>query len=78
MRIVRTQAYAKSVKRLAKLGARGAEIATMEDAIAANPRVGDLVPGTGGLRKMRFAFGASGKGAVAARSTTSLVRRRSS
>ena len=61
MRIVRTQTYAKSVKRLVKLGARGPEIDKMEETIAFSPSVGDVIPGAGGLRKMRFAFGAAGK-----------------
>ena len=61
MRLVRTRAYAKALKRLGKLGASQDDIARMEEAIAVNPGVGDLVPGAGGLRKARFAYGRSGK-----------------
>ena len=31
--------------------------------LAANPRAGDLIPGTGGVRKLRWARGARGKSA---------------
>lgn len=61
MRLVRTGVYVKATKRLAKLGAAEAEIARMEEAIASNPSVGDLVPGASGLRKMRFGYGRVGK-----------------
>lgn len=33
----------------------------MEDAIALAPEAGDVVPGAGGLRKLRFAYGGRGK-----------------
>jgi len=61
MRIVRTKAYAKALKRLGKLGATASDIVAMEDEIALNPAAGDLIPETGGLRKMRFRYGQTGK-----------------
>jgi hypothetical protein len=61
VRLVRTHTYAKALKRLTKLGASVADIARMEEAIASNPEIGDVVPGAGGLRKMRFGYGRSGK-----------------
>lgn len=61
MELIRTHAYARSLKRLAKLGASDVDLLAMKDAIAADTRVGDVVPGSGGLRKARFAYGAAGK-----------------
>lgn len=61
MEIVRTTSYRTSLKRLAKLGASDADIRAMEDAIAAFPEAGDVVPGTGGLRKVRFGYARQGK-----------------
>ena len=61
VRLVRTRTYVKALKRLAKLGASEPDIARMEDTIAIYPEAGDLVPGAGGLRKMRFGYGRSGK-----------------
>lgn len=43
-------------------GATEAELRMIVDAIAANPLAGDLIPGTGGARKMRFARQGGGKG----------------
>lgn len=37
------------------------EIQTIASVIAADPMAGDLIPGTGGARKMRFARRGSGK-----------------
>ncbi|MDQ7019396.1 MAG: type II toxin-antitoxin system RelE/ParE family toxin [Robiginitomaculum sp.] len=37
------------------------EVEAFEDAIAANPLVGKLIPGLGGMRKFRFAYGNKGK-----------------
>jgi len=34
---------------------------TMENEIAANPQVGEVIKGSGGMRKARFGFGQSGK-----------------
>lgn len=60
MEIVRTASYTKGVKRLFKLGASEQDILEMEDAIAANPHVGDVMPGSGGLRKVRFGYAGVG------------------
>lgn len=61
MEVVRTATYAKGLKRLFKLGASEADVLTMENAVALTPEAGDLVPGSGGLRKIRFGYGSSGK-----------------
>ena len=37
------------------------ERAILVDYLARNPTVGDLVPGTGGVRKLRWALGGRGK-----------------
>jgi hypothetical protein len=61
MKIVRTNTYARAVKRLAKVGATAEDVAAMEAAIAANPLAGDVIKRSGGLRKLRFAYGQAGK-----------------
>ena len=61
MEFVRTSSYARGLKRLRKLGAVEADFDEMERAIAANPEAGDLIRGSGGLRKLRFAYGGAGK-----------------
>lgn len=61
MEIIRTTAYTASLKRLGKLGGTAADFIAMEDAIAANIAIGDVIPGTGGLRKVRFGYGGRGK-----------------
>lgn len=61
MEIVRTGSYSRGVKRLRKLGASDADITAMEDAVASGPEAGDVIPGTGGLRKIRFGYGQAGK-----------------
>jgi len=38
-----------------------AEIDALEAAIVANPNAGDVIPGLGGIRKIRFAMGGKGK-----------------
>ncbi len=58
MKIVRTQAFLKCLK---KLGATKADLAALEDEIAASPAKGDVVPGLGGVRKIRFAMKGRGK-----------------
>jgi len=58
---VRTRTYDKALKRLRKLGAVDADFDRVERAIAGDPRIGDLIAGSGGLRKLRFAFGQVGK-----------------
>ena len=57
MKIVRTKRYAKDLKRI---GASAAEVSALETAVANDPTGGDVVPGLGGIRKMRF--GVRGKG----------------
>lgn len=61
MEIVRTQTYLRNLKRLKKLGATGADVLAMEDRIAADPGSGAVIKGSGGMRKIRFGFGRSGK-----------------
>ena len=58
MKIVRTSRYTKDLKRL---GVTVGEIAALEAQIVANPLAGDVIPGLGGLRKLRFGFGSRGK-----------------
>jgi hypothetical protein len=58
VRIVRTHVFAKAVK---KLGATGADLDALEMGIAANPNPGDVIPGLGGARKIRFCMGGKGK-----------------
>ena len=58
MKIVRTKLFSKSLK---KLGAGEADIAKLEVLLAANPLAGDVIPGLGGLRKIRFAMKGKGK-----------------
>lgn len=53
MEIVRTRAFERSLK---KLGASDDDIAALENEIAANPETGDVIPGLGGARKIRFAM----------------------
>lgn len=38
-----------------------AERVELIDALASNPQAGDVIPGMGGIRKMRFAAGGQGK-----------------
>ena len=63
MEIVRTATYARNLKRLGKLGATDADVIAMENAIAVNPEAGAVIKGSGGMRKIRFGFGGSGKSA---------------
>ena len=58
MKIVRTNRYTKDVKRI---GASDADISRLEMEIAATPQAGAVIPGLGGLRKLRFAIGNRGK-----------------
>jgi len=46
---------------LKKLHATKDEIDALEAAIVANPNAGDVIPGLGGIRKLRFAVGGKGK-----------------
>jgi hypothetical protein len=58
MRVVRTRRYQRDLKRL---GLRDAEIAALEEAVAGNPLAGSVIPGLGGIRKLRFSLGGKGK-----------------
>ncbi len=58
MKVVRTNVFLRC---LTKLHATKAEIDVLEAAIVANPNAGDVIPGLGGLRKIRFAMGGKGK-----------------
>jgi hypothetical protein len=56
--IVRTKRYLKDLKRI---GATEEEISFLEQAIATDPNVGDIIPRLRGVRKVRFALGGKGK-----------------
>ena len=58
MKIVRTGRYTKD---LTRLGATDAEVAALEAQIAGNPQAGAVIPGLGGIRKLRFGYGGRGK-----------------
>jgi hypothetical protein len=58
MKVVRTNVFLRCLK---KLHATKAEINALEAAIVANPNAGDVIPGLGGIRKIRFAMGGKGK-----------------
>jgi len=58
MRIVRTSRYIRDLKRLR---ASSDEIAALEQSIADDPLSGDVIPGLGGIRKLRFGLGHRGK-----------------
>lgn len=58
MKIVRTQGFERSLKRL---GASRADLEKLEAEIAANPDSGDVIPGLGGVRKIRFGMAGRGK-----------------
>ena len=61
MEFVRTGSYEKGLKRLRKLGAVDGDFEAMEQAIATNPEIGDVIKGSNGLRKVRFGYGQAGK-----------------
>lgn len=58
MQIVRTSRYLKDLKRI---GATAGDAARLEAEIASNPHAGDVIPGLGGLRKIRFGVAGRGK-----------------
>lgn len=58
MRFVQTKRYLRDLKRL---GASDLDVARLEQAIADDPTVGDVIPGLEGLRKVRFGLGSRGK-----------------
>jgi hypothetical protein len=51
MKIVRTKRYQKDMKRI---GASDADMASLEQEVAANPEAGDVIQGLKGVRKIRF------------------------
>ena len=55
--VVETPAYLSDAERLFTAEERQAIV----DRIAAGPECGVLIPGTGGIRKVRFGFGGRGK-----------------
>lgn len=57
MRIVATKAYERAIRKIISIGARQ----EMEAAIAANPSGSPVIPGTGGIRKSRWAGSGRGK-----------------
>ena len=58
MEIVRTSPYLRTLK---KLGASKFDIEAMEGAIIADPEAGEVIQGTGGVRKVRFGMAGRGK-----------------
>ena len=56
--VIETDAFAKSA---AKLGMTEEERHKITMRIANDPMAGDLIPGTGGARKLRFPYGGKGK-----------------
>ncbi len=58
MEIYRTKTFLKAVK---KLGATKEELEAVEMEIASDHTAGDVIMGTGGARKIRFAMGGKGK-----------------
>ena len=49
-------------KHWSELGLTDDDLMALEIAIMENPEIGDLIPGTGGLRKMRFVLPGNNKG----------------
>jgi hypothetical protein len=58
VKFVRTKRFLKCLKRL---GATEDDLGELEQELAANPETGDVIPGLGGVRKVRFALGGKGK-----------------
>ena len=58
MRIVRTKRYVRDLKRL---GVTEAEVSALEQSIAFDPTAGAVIPGLGGVRKIRFGLSGRGK-----------------
>jgi len=58
MKIVRTSRYIRDLKRLR---ASTEDVVRLEQAIAGDPTAGDVIPGLGGIRKLRFGIGSRGK-----------------
>ncbi|MFP5454896.1 MAG: type II toxin-antitoxin system RelE/ParE family toxin [Alphaproteobacteria bacterium] len=55
--VVETQVFARSTERIWSEEER----AELVDFVAHNPEAGDVIPGTGGVRKLRWARSVSGK-----------------
>ncbi len=55
--VVETSPYLTDAERLFSAEERG----TIVDQVAADPRCGVVIPGSGGIRKLRFGFGGRGK-----------------
>ena len=55
--VVETPSYLADAERLFSMDERAAVV----DRLAADPRCGVVIPGAGGIRKVRFGFGARGK-----------------
>jgi hypothetical protein len=55
--VVETPQYLANAERLFSIDERAAIV----DLLAADPRCGVVIPGAGGIRKMRFGFGGRGK-----------------
>jgi hypothetical protein len=57
MEIFATKSYERAIRKLIAVSARR----EMEAAIAADPRAAPVIPGTGGIRKLRWAVPGRGK-----------------
>jgi mRNA-degrading endonuclease RelE of RelBE toxin-antitoxin system len=55
--VVETPPYLADAERLFKINERAAIV----DRVAVDPRCGVVIPGSGGIRKLRFGFGGRGK-----------------
>ncbi|KMO17522.1 type II toxin-antitoxin system RelE/ParE family toxin [Methylobacterium indicum] len=55
--VIESEVYLRTAERLMT----EAERAAVVDVFAANPQVGDVIPGTGGLRKVRVPLAGRGK-----------------
>ena len=55
---IQTQRF---LKQWEALGFSDEDLLTLENMIMDNPKVGDVIPGSGGIRKMRFAMSQRGK-----------------
>jgi hypothetical protein len=55
--VAETQAFARATEKIWN----DAELAELVDFVAHNPEAGDMIPGTGGVRKLRWTRSGSGK-----------------
>ena len=58
MEIVRTRRFDRDLK---KMGVSAQDAAKLEEVLVENPTAGDVIPGLGGVRKVRFGYGGRGK-----------------